>query len=320
MSYPTIFTEQTQWIVDNRAALNIVFVVHVGDIVEDDLYYWENADASMSLLDGIVPYLVVPGNNDGPYSYVNYNTYFPYTRFESSGYYGGHYPTSGNQNNYGFFSAEGYEFLVLGLEYCASGDPITWAESVLDSNQGKNVIIFTHDYLSSSGSRSSCGNTIWNNLIQYHNNIVLVLSGHISVARRTDYVNGRPIHQVMQDYQGLANGGNGWLRYYNFVPADSIIHVKTYSPHLLAYDTSSGNNFNLALPAAVSTSTPPPTPTVSPTPTITLTPTITPTPTPWDFPRRVNFQPAGSTPYPGYAVSDDSGYGPHGNCEYGWRM
>jgi hypothetical protein len=294
---------------DNRVALNIVFVAHVGDIVDNDMVSgWGNASYSMGLLDGIVPYLVVPGNNDGPYAYANYNVYFPPSRFESYGYYGGHYPAGGNQNNCGLFSAEGYEFLVLGLEYCASGDPITWAESVLDSNQGRNVIVFTHNFLNSDGTRSSCGATIWNNLIQYHDNTVLVFSGHISTARRTDYVNDRPIHQIMQDYQGVGEGGNGWLRYYTFVPADSIIHVKTYSPHLLAYDTTSANQFDLELPEVVPTSTP------------TATPTITPTPTPWDFPRKVNYQPAISTPCPGYAVDDGSGYGPHWIYEYGWGI
>ena len=33
-SFPAIFTSQTQWIVNNRAARNIVFVTHEGDIVE----------------------------------------------------------------------------------------------------------------------------------------------------------------------------------------------------------------------------------------------------------------------------------------------
>ncbi len=33
-AYPAIFTSQTQWIVDNKDARNIVFVTHEGDIVE----------------------------------------------------------------------------------------------------------------------------------------------------------------------------------------------------------------------------------------------------------------------------------------------
>ena len=33
-AFPAIFTSQTQWIVDNKEARNIVFVTHEGDIVE----------------------------------------------------------------------------------------------------------------------------------------------------------------------------------------------------------------------------------------------------------------------------------------------
>ena len=35
-SFPAIFTSQTQWIVDNKEARNIVFVTHEGDIVESE--------------------------------------------------------------------------------------------------------------------------------------------------------------------------------------------------------------------------------------------------------------------------------------------
>jgi len=55
-SHPDIFTSQTQWIVDNKEALNIVFVTHEGDIVQNwnSITEWERANTSMSLLDGVV--------------------------------------------------------------------------------------------------------------------------------------------------------------------------------------------------------------------------------------------------------------------------
>src|SRR5512147_1592342 len=36
-AWPDIFRAQTQWVVDNRAAENIAFVLHTGDIVDYDL-------------------------------------------------------------------------------------------------------------------------------------------------------------------------------------------------------------------------------------------------------------------------------------------
>jgi hypothetical protein len=51
--YPTTFTNQTQWIVNNKDALNIVYVAHEGDIVNtaSSTEQWNNAVAAMSLLE-----------------------------------------------------------------------------------------------------------------------------------------------------------------------------------------------------------------------------------------------------------------------------
>ena len=64
--YPGIFTNQTQWIVDNQDRLNIKFVIHEGDIVEDadNDTQWMSANKSMSVLDGKIPYGILPGNHD----------------------------------------------------------------------------------------------------------------------------------------------------------------------------------------------------------------------------------------------------------------
>ena len=37
---------------------------------------------------------------------------------------------------------------------------------------------------------------------------------------------------MLTDYQGLPNGGDGWLRSLKFVPGENKIHVRTYSPLL----------------------------------------------------------------------------------------
>ena len=64
--YPWIFNNQTQWIADNVESQNIIFVTQLGDLVNIpyDLTQWENANQSMSTLDGKVPWAVLPGNHD----------------------------------------------------------------------------------------------------------------------------------------------------------------------------------------------------------------------------------------------------------------
>ena len=274
-SYPDIFTNQTQWIVDHKNDLNIKFVVHVGDIVDNgySIPEWDNANTSISILDDEIPYLLIPGNHDyddlcaaAPRDASNYNTYFPYTRYEKYDWYGGHYPSNGNQNNYGFFSVDTEEFLVLGLEFCPTDATLNWADNVIGSYPSKKVIVFTHSYMYYDDTRAGCsgysgacciygccgdcndGEEMWDNLIKKHSNIVLVTNGHFTgdgSGKRTDYVDSHPINQIFQNYQMLVNGGNGWLRYYTFKPVENKIEAKTYSPYLDQYNTSLDNQFVL---------------------------------------------------------------------------
>lgn len=71
---PYHFESQTKWIVDNYQKENIVYVVHVGDIVnrgDDRPEQWENAFRALSILeqplpgkpDGI-PYGLAVGNHE----------------------------------------------------------------------------------------------------------------------------------------------------------------------------------------------------------------------------------------------------------------
>src|SRR5690349_18779589 len=65
-SYPQIFNAQTQWIKDNATKLNIKLVLGEGDIVNGggELGQWQNADAAMRTLNGVVPYMSAIGNHD----------------------------------------------------------------------------------------------------------------------------------------------------------------------------------------------------------------------------------------------------------------
>lgn len=66
-TYPKIFDSQTQWIAANVADLNIKFVIHQGDIVNNSNVnlQWQRANHSLSILESKVPWAVLPGNHDG---------------------------------------------------------------------------------------------------------------------------------------------------------------------------------------------------------------------------------------------------------------
>ena len=145
---------------DNESSKNIVFVTHEGDIVDtkDNQAEWNYANDSMSLLDGVVPYGVSPGNHDmdtSTHRAPMYNDTFPYTRFD-----GGHYddePDRANNNNYQLVSTGGVDLIILQLVYYPRSEVITWADGILEANADRIAIITTHAYLDVDGSRFISG-------------------------------------------------------------------------------------------------------------------------------------------------------------------
>ena len=254
-SYPEIFDSQTQWIVDSADALNTVFVTHVGDIVEnyDDVEQeWINANNSMSILDGKVPYGLLPGNHDKPTGY--YNQYFSYTRYEGLAWYGGHYPETGNDNNYQLFSAGGEDYIILHIEFCPGSNVLDWGNWILQQYPERKAIIVTHGFINEFGERtvSYCDTQyIWDALVLPNDNVWFVLCGHngsVGEALRTDFVTDHDVYQLLSCYQRRSNGGNGWLRIMQFVPAEDTVYVYTYSPWLDQYETDGNSEFTLNFP------------------------------------------------------------------------
>ncbi len=255
-SRPDIFSAQTQWVVDNKDALNIVYVAHEGDIVNtaSSTAQWDNAEDAMELLensgttglpDGI-PYGVVPGNHDQPTT--NYNAYFGVSRFSGRGYYGGHYGTN-NDNNYTLFSAGGMDFIVINLNYNATNIPpaiLNWADDLLTTHSDRRAIVVSHYILDVDGSFGGPGQGIYNALLG-NPNLFLMLCGHMhDEARRTDTYGGNTIYTLLADYQDYPNGGSGYLRILEFSPADDEIQVRTYSPTLDQYQTDADSQFTLS--------------------------------------------------------------------------
>jgi len=265
-AYPQIFTSQTQWIVDNAVSKNIVFMTHEGDVIDtwNSTTEWGYANDSISLLDGVVAYGLAVGNHDkyeNPadpmYDTVStyFNQTFPYTRYESEPWYGGHYPAApdpnGNSNNYQLFSAGGDDYIALHLEDYPTPAVVAWADGILKANPTRKAIITTHGYMDTGGSYTGkWGSTQYiRDLVVGNNNVYFVLCGHFTGEyAKTTTVNGRLVHEMMADYQGRANGGDGWLRILRFEPDQDKVYVRTYSTWHDAYEADSGSQFTLDFP------------------------------------------------------------------------
>jgi len=261
------FFRQTEWIARNKERLNIAMVAHVGDIVQTDHdSEWEIASGAFAVLDGKVPYILCLGNHDmghapGPGATgkssvsreTRFNDYFGAARFEPYPWYGGHMgPT--NNNSFCLFEAGGMEFLILALEFKPTEAMLTWADGILNEYRERRCIVLTHSYLRGDqriardgyGVKGHNGQALWDRFISRHENIFLVLCGHTNVGRLISRGrHGNEVHQVLSDYQGWHNGGEGYLRIMTFVPCEDRIDVETYSPVLNDYLRTPENSFSL---------------------------------------------------------------------------
>lgn len=258
-SFPTIFTAQTQWIMQNRDTLNIEYVAHVGDIVNvaTQINQWNNANAAMSLLETPVagfpdgmPYCPSVGNHDiaSGGNTTNFNTYFGVSRFEGRGYYGGHFG-SDNDNHFNLFSAGGMDFIVVSLEYDTTPDQpvLDWADALLKANPNRRAIVATHHGVGTGNPAAfgTQGQAIYESL-KDNPNLFLIVCGHIcGEGQRADVFEGRTVRTILTDYQCRTNGGDGWLRTMLFSPANDTITFKTYSPTLNQFETDADSQFTL---------------------------------------------------------------------------
>ena len=247
--YPDIFQSQIDWIIANREAMNIVYVAGLGDIVNDgdaQPNEWLGATNALYRLDDPVltglpdgiPYGTVPGNHDHNNGYGGttlYNYYFGVNHFINRPWYGGHLGLD-NQNHFDLISASGLDFVFLYIDFnyqfidYSQIDP--WSDNILKTYANRRAIVVTHDLLAASGVQDPRGYAIYSNL-KTNDNLFLMLCGHNHGQwYRTDTNGTHVISTCLSDYQDFPNGGNGYLRIYQFSPSNNVIHVSTYSPYL----------------------------------------------------------------------------------------
>ncbi len=276
-SFPAIFTSQTQWIADNAVLENIVFVLHEGDITDDNVAgQWTNANTSLSVLDGMVPYALALGNHDlGTNGSADtrdstlFNTYFPVSRFSSLPTFGGVYEAGKLDNSFHLFTAGGADWLVLALEFGPRDGVLAWANEVCSYFRSRRVIVVTHAYMYSDDTLHGSlpthkwnphaygvaggpggvndGVEMWDKFVRLHENVRFVFNGHVLNDGVGTLVGtgagGNKVYQMLANYQTLPNGGNGYLRLVTFTPDTGQVSVRTYSPSLGQYDTTAANEF-----------------------------------------------------------------------------
>jgi hypothetical protein len=257
-----VFDRWTGWIDASLERQRIVFVSHVGDIVDlNEPSQWALARRCMDKLHGRVPYGISVGNHDmtadGDSSL--FQKYFPAARFAEFTWYGGCFEKPGdaaavsgnNANSFQLFEAEGLAFIVLHLECNAPDDVLAWAHGVLETHADRRAIITTHmglgprdrpqtsrDYFDAPkgrmtwtkrhGRRGNSPQQMWEKCFSKHRNLFLICCGDQSrtqaMRRESTGQHGNTVHELLSDY-----GASG-LRVMRFLPAEQRIEVRTWDP------------------------------------------------------------------------------------------
>lgn len=267
-----IMLDQIDWILDHIVTDEIVFTAHVGDIVQNGAVgaannqeEWERAFEALNRLEGgrpslglaSIPYSVAIGNRD--YDVISSKTqgssrfmeFFGEDRYLDEPWYLG---SSGNELLHAQrFSTPAGDWLHITLDWQPSDMSLLYAQEEINRNPGIPVIITTHEFLSSGvnapwRSQGNTQNDTGNNnpeqtyrkLLEPNPAITLLFCGHISGGGyRTDTtIFGRDVHQVLCDFQGDPQGGNGWLVLAEFDDALAQIRFRTVSPTYIPGVTS----------------------------------------------------------------------------------
>jgi hypothetical protein len=279
-----IFTTQTQWIKDHKATHNIQYVLHLGDVTQNNnTTEWNRAKTSLNVLNGQVPYAIAPGNHDytvsgnSRSSLFNSNTYYgPTSAYGTQSSVGGFFEAGKTDNSFHKFTINNQPWMVVALEFGPRNEVVTWADSIVAANPNHNTILITHAYMNNDSTRYDWatkgasqnhnphsynfaslpggvndGQELWDKLVSKHANFRLVLNGHV-LGDGTGYlastgINGNVVHQMLSNYQFLEDGGQGYMRFLEFNPLgnDALnVKVKTYSPSLDVHNRSTDQEFS----------------------------------------------------------------------------
>ncbi len=231
-----IFTEITQWLVDNKEALDLQLVLHVGDIVDkDNTTQWERAKTSLSVLDGKLPYVITVGNHDLHDNSTNRNTmlndYFKITDNPlNQKIFGGCFEEGRLENTWYKFQYRSKEYIIFALEFGPRDEVLDWADLTAAQHKNEKFILVTHDFIDQESTlftedglalhtnrktknspygygiskvgSVNCGDTIWSKLVSKYPNFEMTFNGHYKAYKKT----GDNVGEVEAIWDALATG------------------------------------------------------------------------------------------------------------------
>lgn len=253
-STDTRMTNRASWLVKQKVS----FVAHTGDMVN-----WDTPDHSQMAIakkamdvlhDGGVPYTVAIGNHDTEATGVGGSARDPkntralqrdtstinsYFKASDLGGVSGSYEPGKIDNVYATYSAGGYKWMVLSLEFCARPGVVAWAKQVVASHPDENVLIATHSYLDGSGNLDpsnqgygdTSGQQLYDQLVSQYPNVKMVFSGHVGVAEKARVDTGKNGNTIYSFLTTMHDSTTNPVRMFDVDTATGTIKTRIYAPY-----------------------------------------------------------------------------------------
>lgn len=258
-----LFKSSLDWIMHAKDTIDILAVLHTGDITQsnDVLYEWPHFDKAILDLSETLPFISIIGDHD-------YSWYKTFIVNRNDTHFSSHvrFPIVKNRIEASFeknrmenivvrneIHGERIDFLLL--EFGPRKEVVEWANEWVSSHPNIKFILMNHEYLEKGGGRRVKGlkcvsrlrNTtyttpdeLWDKLIKCNDNILCVLCGHVgglyAVTRETNDF-GREVCQIQHNIQGPDYRFDNWLMMWKF-PKDGEEAIASI------INTKSGEKFN----------------------------------------------------------------------------
>mgnify|MGYP001321506860 CR=1 FL=1 len=237
----------TQWIVDNKEALNIQYVLQTGDIVNDMLRdsEWNAATNAFDVLVGQVPLIAIAGNHDIAgvvHNYSRFDELMERQNFESYPTFGG--MEASGRRRFDLVTIGHDDYIILGVGYSIQKSDVAWLNSTLAQYSDRTAILLAHWYLELNDDPFEADSQRLHDVVAANPNVRYVLCGHRHGLKHTaeeydDNADGTPdrtVQAIMVDYQALPNGGDGYLMLITIDPVVREFRITSYSPLLDDYN------------------------------------------------------------------------------------
>jgi hypothetical protein len=129
-------------------------------------------------------------------------------------------------------------------------EEINWLNEVLAKYPERKAILNFHEYLLASGGLGEEPQRVHDEVVAKNENVCMVFSGHYHNAYTTidtftkEDGTTRKVYNMLFDYQGLPEGGLGYMRLLHFDMDNKKVIIRTYSPSLDDYDAKTSTAVN----------------------------------------------------------------------------